>query len=365
MAYIVFILILVALILVHEAGHFFAAKIFGIRVDEFAVGFPPQLFSVRRGETKYSVNLLLLGGFVRIHGERGGKGHAHDPRSLLSRSRLVQALVVVAGIAMNLIFAWLLLSAAYMLGMPTEVSSPTAVGVENVRLMISEVLPGSPAARAGIKAGDVVLSMQTGAAELAFPASPNDARAFVGAHPDESEIIKVTRGGAERIVLAKPAAGVVPDEMTRKALGVGFTLVGVMRLPAHQALATGADLAWRETAAIAQGLGTFFAGIVSGNANLSQVSGPVGIAKAGATAATEGANTLLLFAALISINLALINVLPIPGLDGGRLLVLAVEGVRRKPISERLNTIFTLIGFALLILLMVVVTYHDIARLFP
>ncbi len=362
MTLIIFILTLVALIVVHEAGHFFAAKLFGIRVDEFAVGFPPRVYRVRRGETDYTFNLILLGGFVRIHGERLSEGGG-DPRSLASRSRLVQAAVIVAGIAMNLAAAWLLISAAYMIGIPTVVDGAVAPGGAATELTIIAVLPGSPAARAGIEGGDVIESIETGTAKLPMPASPSEARAFIGGHGDESIGLTVLRGGQKKLFLARPAAGLIPDDASHKALGVEFAYVATERYAPLAALGEGAKLAAEETSLTAQGLWTFFSNLALGRANLADVSGPVGIARAGAAAAADGAGTLLLFAAFISINLALINIIPIPGLDGGRLLVLAVEGVRRKPISETLNTYLTAFGFILLIALMVAVTYHDIARL--
>jgi len=363
MTLIIFILTLVVLIVVHEAGHFFAAKLFGVRVDEFAIGFPPRIASTRRGETEYTFNLILLGGFVRIHGERAEGGKEEDPRSLANKSRWVQAMVVVAGVAMNLIFAWLLLSLAYMNGVPTVVDAPNTVGVGDARLAIVDVLPSSPAAQVGIEAGDIIKKIQTGTDTLFPGATPEEARAFIGEHQDSSIGVTVLRGTKEYMFLARPAPGIIADDLARKALGVNFAYIGMVRYAPPAALWQGGVLAVQETKMTAQGLWTFFSGLVSGDSSFTDVSGPVGIARAGTAAVADGFSTLLLFAAFISINLALINVIPVPGLDGGRLLVIGIEGIRRKPISERVNTALTAFGFALLIVLMVAVTYHDIARL--
>jgi len=362
-----FILILAALIIVHEGGHFFAAKLFGIRVDEFAIGFPPRLASVKHGETEYSVNLLLFGGFVRIFGEKIGEDGAHEPRSFANKSRWIQAGVVVAGIAMNLVFAWLLLSSAYLIGMPTEVDPNTPAsmaGVQDIRLEILNVLPNAPAAKAGLKAGDIVDMIQTGTAQIATTTlHAADASSFIGSHSSESLLLTVLRGGKEQTFLARAEAGVLPDDPTRPALGIEFGDVGTQWLSFLPAFIAGGKLAAQDTALTSEGLWNFFSSIALGRANFAEVSGPVGIAQAGASAIAAGWSQLLFFAALISISLALINVLPIPGLDGGRLLIIAIEGIRRKPVSECVVSLMTMIGFSLLALLMIIVTYHDIARL--
>ena len=364
MSIILFILALTALIVVHECGHFFTAKAFGIRVDEFGIGFPPRLIHVRWGETEYSVNLLFFGGFVRISGERlEDEGTSSDPRSFANKSRLVQAAVIVAGIAMNLVAAWLITSGLYMAGMPTVADSSDTT-LKNSHLEIVAVLPGSPADKAGLQGGDTVEAVETGTAELAMPATAEQARDFVTAHGDQSVIVKVLRGGAQKVFLAKPASGVISSDPSRKALGVEFAIVGYEQLPPISALIEGGKTTAQETADTAAGLAGFFTDIVRGHPDFTDVSGPVGIAKVGSQAAAEGASALLLFASFISINLALINVLPVPGLDGGRLLIILTEAIRGRAVSARLYGRLMTLGFGLLVLLMIIVTYHDIARMF-
>src|SRR5882757_7922376 len=155
-----FILILVVLIIVHEFGHFIVAKLFKIRVDEFGIFFPPRLFAIKRGETEYSFNSLPLGGFVKIFGENYDEGHG-NARSFVSKPRYVQAAVIVAGIVFNLIFAWLVLSAGYMAGLPTPVDHQGFGAVQNVEVLVTGVLPGSPAEKAGLVAGDKIQKVQT------------------------------------------------------------------------------------------------------------------------------------------------------------------------------------------------------------
>lgn len=359
MTILLFILILVVLILVHEFGHFIVAKAFGIRVDEFGIFFPPRIAAVKRGETEYSLNWLPFGGFVRIFGENYDEASA-DNRSFANKSRWVQAAVVVAGILGNLIFAWLVLSIGYMAGLPTSVEHAGFGVVSNAKVMIVDVLPGSPAQVAGLEAGDTIESIQTGTTQEAGGADASATTGFITAHQDESVVITVERDGAQKTFLAKAVVGIVPD---KKVIGVELDDVGILQLPPQLALLEGALLGWNITQSTATGLAAFVAQIFTGTANFAGVAGPIGITAFGAAAIKQGFAAAVVLTALISINLALLNVIPIPGLDGGRLLIIAIEGIRRKPISPALLTQLTLAGFALLIALMVVVSYHDIARL--
>ena len=359
MSLFIFIAILVALIWVHELGHFVAAKLFGIRVDEFAIGFPPRLLRIRYGETEYTFNLLLVGGFVRIHGEDPGTD-IRDPRSMASKPRPVQAAVLVAGVAMNLAFGWLALSAGFMVGMAATPGSSAFGDVRDVRATVTQVLPDSPADKVGLKPGDKIESLQTGAQKLGTPLSAENITNFIGDHQNESLVVSVLRGNDEKVFVAKPEEGIVPG---KKALGINMADVGVLQLPPHLALLQGAISAKQLTVSTAQGLGIFFSQLFLGVADWGSVAGPVGIAGAGASAVQNGFAAAAFITALISINLAIINIIPIPGLDGGRLLIIIVEAVLRRPVSPKIITTLSLCGFALLIMLMLVVTYHDIAKL--
>ncbi len=361
MSLFLFIVLLVVLILVHEFGHFSVAKFFGIRVDEFGIFFPPRLFAFKRGETEYSFNALPFGGFVKIFGESAKEdGVQTDPRSLVRKPRLVQAAVIVAGVVFNILFAWLALSAGYMHGLPTAAGSAVVGQVEDARTTVLGVLPDSPAAKAGLQAQDVVVAAQTGTAQIQEGATSDELRAFIAAHQEESVLLTVMRGEEEKTFLAKPAEGLVAGQ---KALGVSLDDVGQLQLPVHLALVQGAVLAYHMTVGTAVGLGGFFYSIVTGTANWGGVAGPIGIAGIGASAVQDGLVATIILMSLISVNLAIINLLPIPGLDGGRLLFIVIEAIIRRPISEKLSLRLTIAGFALLIGLMVVVSFHDIARL--
>ncbi|HWB34283.1 MAG TPA: M50 family metallopeptidase [Candidatus Paceibacterota bacterium] len=364
MSLIIFILILAALILVHELGHFGVAKLFGIKVEEFGIGFPPRLLYIQRGETVYSINLLFFGGFVKIFGEDAAEGKG-GARSFASKSRWIQAAVIAAGIGMNIIFAWLALSAGYMAGLPTSVDHDGFGTVTNSQVMITAVLPNSPAQSAGLAAEDVIEKLQTADASLDIRTlntseQADVARNFIADHGSQSVILTVLRNGQEKTFLARPVAGLVEGKM---AIGVELDDVGTLKLSAPLALAQGGLLTYEMTISTAQGLAGFFWQIARGVADFGSVAGPIGIASIGSQAVTQGFSSVVVLTALISINLAIINLLPIPGLDGGRLFIILIEGVSRRTINPRITNIITIGGMAALILLMLVVSYHDVLRL--
>lgn len=359
MSLIIFILLLTALIVVHELGHFSVAKFFKIKVEEFGVGFPPRLFSIKKGETLYSINLLFFGGFVKIFGENHNE-YASDSRSFASKSRKVQAAVVAAGVVMNLLFAWGALSFGYMAGLPASAAQYDQEKLSDVKTMIVAILPDSPAQKSGVLPEDVVVGVATAGTALPVPAAAEEVRDFIALHADESIILTVVRRGEEKTFIMRAAEGFAPG---RKAIGVNLDDVGVLALPPHLAVVEGGKLAVNMTISTAVGLGAFFSQIIKGAADFESVAGPIGIAGIGAQAVNDGFASVILIVSLISINLAIINLLPIPGLDGGRLVIIAIEGIIRRPVSQRLSMSLSILGFTLLIGLMIAVSYHDIARL--
>jgi regulator of sigma E protease len=261
---------------------------------------------------------------------------------------------------MNLIFGWLALSSGYMAGMLATPESSVYGEVRDVRAVIGSVLHGSPAEKTGLMPGDAIVALQSGTMELAGPITATSVTEFIGVHQDESLVLEVQRNGEQKIIITKAEEGFIEG---KKALGVSMADVGILQLPVHLALLQGAIAAKDVTIGTAQGLVSFFSMLALGQANWDSVAGPVGIATVGSSAVQEGFAAAAFLAALISVNLALINVLPIPGLDGGRLLIIIIEGVLRRPISPKVVTGLSLAGFALIITLMVVVTYHDIIKL--
>lgn len=357
-----FLVILAVLVLVHEAGHFFVAKFFEIRVDEFGFGFPPRLFSVMRGETRYSVNLIPFGGFVKICGEDPTEEiKEHEAHRNFSRKpRLAQAAVLIAGIVGNFLLAWVLLSVGFVMGTPAPVGAQWGVSVQNAALTIVEVLPGSPAARAGLQVGDTILSFSQGTRALTHPV-PDAASAFISDTKNGAVEVQGERKGKMFSLSITPTNAILSD---RPAIGIAMDMMGVVRLPLYRAVFEGAKLTVFLSEEVGQSLAGFARDAFVGKANLKNLSGPVGIAGLVGQARTEGVASLLTLASLISINLALINLIPFPALDGGRLLFVAIEAARRKAIPPKIAQYANAVGFVLLLLLMAFITYHDIARLF-
>ncbi|MEK7118741.1 MAG: site-2 protease family protein [Patescibacteria group bacterium] len=360
MSVIIFIVVLLLLVLVHEFGHFIVAKKAGIRVDEFAFGFPPKLWSVTKGETTYALNALPLGGYVKIYGENLDEVKAADnKRSFVAQPRLIQGVVIVAGIVFNLLFAWFLFSAAFMVGVPAPADAGEGYTVKNPELMVTGTGDSSPAALAGIASGDVLKKLSDGETEV-IATNADQVIAFIA--PREGNIIMLSyeRGGEEHAVAVTPVAGIVPDAA---AIGIYMDTIGTLQLPPHLALWEGLQKTYQFTVMTTVGIAGFLRDALLGQSNFDEVAGPVGIVREVANAAGLGFTNLLLFAALISINLAVINIIPFPALDGGRLLFVLIEGAIRRPINPSIANVLNVAGFAFLMLLMVTVTYHDIVKL--
>jgi regulator of sigma E protease len=360
----IFIAVIVALILVHELGHFIAAKLSGMRVDEFGLGYPPRALTIAKvGETEYTLNWLPFGGFVKIFGEDGlSLDQARDARAFSSKTRFAQAIVLVAGITMNLLFAYVLITGALIMGTPRALSSSEVAIAEQVELAVANVLPGSPASRAGILPGDSILSAENSVGQW-HATDPKSFSAFVTASKGETITLSVKHDGRSVSIDATPAVGVAATDPKRYALGVEVATIGIVPLSFGAAIVEGASLTWETTKLTAQGLWHFFYGVFTFSADLSQVAGPVGIANVVGNASSQGLGDLLSIMAIISINLALINLIPIPALDGGRLLFVLIESIIRRPIKPRIAQTVNAVGFVFLILLMVVVTAHDIFKL--
>lgn len=363
MSILIFLIVLVVLILVHEFGHFIVAKLTGMRVDEFGIGFPPRLWSKKFGETEYSINALPFGGFVRIYGEDATDTNVlRSERAFSARPKLAQALTLVAGITMNLLLAYVLITATLVMGTPRALTDDEVATAQNVQLMVSDVLPGSPADQAGLHVADAITKVGKSDTDTLSTSDPDVFISYVSS-TEEPLTLTIERNYKEQTLTAAPKAGVLPSDPERPALGVSVAQVGVIPEPLLRAPIDGAVYTWDVTKETAKGLGNFFAQAITLNADLSQVAGPVGIAGAVGNAYADGLAALLSIAAVISINLAIINLLPIPALDGGRLLFVIIEAVIRRPVKPSVAAAVNGVGFFLIILLMLVVTASDILKL--
>lgn len=352
MSILIFFIILSALVIVHELGHFLAARSFGIRVDEFGLGYPPRARKLFRWKgTDFTLNWLPFGGFVKIFGESYEEDlhkATKDPSSFQYKNRAVQAVVLFAGVFFNFLFAWTLIAAGLVGGLPAPLGGD--LPVENPRTVITAVLPGSPAEAAGLKAGDTLVSINNA------PLSPEEAALVIGGASAPLDFA-VERGDVLTHASVTPAEGIVAGQ---KAVGISMESVGTVRLPLHRAVIEGVKITWSLTLSTAEALAGFLRQALVGRADLSSVTGPVGLVGMVGEATELGWGYLIAFTALISINLSLINLLPFPALDGGRLLFVLIESLIRRPIPARVFNFANLIGFFLLVLLMILITAHDV-----
>lgn len=350
-----FLIILLVLVLAHEFGHFLFAKLAKVKVEEFAFGFPPRVLSFQKGETRYSFNLLPLGGFVKIKGEEGNEDS--DPQSFSSQRFLTKILIIAAGVVFNLILAYFLFAAGFILGTPLPLGDDDINPEAEVR--ITEVQKGSPAEHEGILAGDRILSISF-KEERREVSKISEVQEFIQRHKGNKVLIELERGGE---VIIKEALLRLEAKSGEGILGIAMVRLGIEKSGLLRSLGRSFQTTIDMTFLIAKSLFSFFAEVFSGKASFEGVSGPVGIVNLVGDFSRFGFVFLIQLTALLSINLALINVIPFPGLDGGRIFLIAIEKIKGSPFHWKFTRAFHAAGLALLILLMILVTYHDILRL--
>jgi regulator of sigma E protease len=367
-AILIFLGVLFVLVLVHEWGHYITAKFTGMRVDEFAIGFPPTLWSKKVGETRYALNSLPIGGYVKILGEDGEEGtstlsESERSRTFGARPKWAQALVLLAGVTMNMLLAWVLLIiiAGSMIGGERQISE--AEYSAGARLLVVQVLPESPALSA-IPEGAYIISVRVeDGGETPAILTPASFSAVVTEADTAPVTVTYEHEGEVNAVTLTPEMQVI-DGVPRPLLGVSLALVAPVEYGFFGAVREGTVATIDLTKRVTVGIFTFFGDIFTGQADFSTVAGPVGIVGHVGDAAKLGIIPLLFFTALISINLAIINLLPIPALDGGRLVLVAVEAAIRRPLSPVLAQRVNIIGFLFLICIMIAVTVSDIWKFF-
>ncbi len=351
-----FVLLLGVLVLAHEWGHFFVARRFGVRVEEFAFGFPPRVASFVKKGTRYAFNLLPLGGYVKIFGEGGEE--THNPESFSSRPLGQRFLIIVAGVVMNVILAWVLFSFGHGLGLPTVVGEDSSA--ENVRVTIVGIGIDSPAERAGLRFGDAITYLRAGSdvLEIGFV---DDVQRFIERHRGEKIIIDVERGQEKSTIEAVPRISPPSGE---GPLGIAMAKVGVVRSPWYRAPLDGLKTTASAVVAIVRALGGVVRDFAARGEVSAEVSGPIGIFVLANQTRRLGMAYLLELAGVLSVNLALLNILPFPALDGGRAVFLLIEKIRGARVSPRLEQMIHIAGFAVLTLLILYITHRDIVRFF-
>lgn len=358
----IFIIILLVLVTVHEFGHFIVAKLTKMRVDEFAFGFPPRVFSKKIGETTYAINAIPLGGYVSIWGENGepddiAKNH---PRAFGNRPWWAQLLVLVAGVTMNMLLAWFIfIGVSY--GDITISTTDEKYGhlVKNPSLMITDAALESPAYKAGLIPGTTILSVKSRGISSDLK-TKESLVSFIEKHQNDEFLISYKKpDGMKAETKISAVYGIIPD---KKALGISLESVGTFNTSFVQAISIGTVRTYEIVTMTFDGLKTLISSLTEGKSVLSSLSGPVGIAKIVGQTSTYGVVAVLTLVAVLSINLAIFNILPLPALDGGRMVVVAIEAVIKKKIPFKYYSWINTVSFLLLIILLVVVTFHDIQR---
>lgn len=355
----IFLVLLSLLVLAHEWGHFAAARKAKMVVEEFGIGFPPRLFSwtSKRG-TVWSVNLIPIGGFVRIQGENGE--HRYEAGSFATKSYFARFAVLFGGVFMNLVVAALLFAIGFAFGLPSVIEGGVDARaiVSDEAIHVVQVLPGSPAEQAGVMNGDEVIAID-GETFVEGEAAREALKPNADGAPVE---ITIERSGEQQTLKMAPA---FIEDIDREGVGLALVETGKVRYPWYFAPVKGVTTTIGMTIQIVDAFGGLIAGLFTKDSNVAaQLSGPVGIAVLTGQVADLGLAHLVQFAAMLSVNLAVLNALPFPALDGGRILFLAIEAIRRKPLSQAFEQGVHAAGFALLILLVVFVTYRDIVNLF-
>lgn len=372
LAIISFLVVLSVLILFHEAGHYLASRIFGVKADEFGYGLPPRIvgFVKDRGKWKrvkssdrteykntiWSINWLPIGGFVKIKGEQGE--HEHDADSFHVKPIWQRFIIIAAGVIMNWLLALCLLSVGLMIGMPAILDDiPKGAIINNHQITIVDVVAKSPAEKAGIQSMDIVKKIND-----LQPSSAEALRSAIGSLGTDQGTLTIERNHQDQVIKVKPE---YLQDLGKTGLGVAIADTGNIRYPIHLAIWNGVILTGVYTNQVFMTFVHLFSDIFHGGGEtVKQVSGPVGIAVLAGKVAEQGIMQVIQFAAILSINLAVLNFLPIPALDGGRAVFLILEAIRRKPVRRHVEALIHNIAFLILIALIVLITARDVSRFF-
>jgi len=350
MSILIIIASLAVLILLHELGHFIFAKKYGVRVDEFGIGIPPRVYGKKIGETIYSINLIPLGGFVKLHGE---DRQIDDERSFSSKPLYQRALILFAGVGAFFVIAFLIFSLQSVVGVRTVVDDDVDA-FENPEIFITEIMSDSPAENAGMEPGDVLWKIE--GAEID---KIKEAQSLIEERKGKKTEIELRRG--DNVI----SLSLVPREDYPEgegSLGIAMARTVKKTYPLYMAPLQGVIETGRTTYMYVSGIYTLAASSIKGEPLPPgmELAGPVGIVDIGAGAAQRGLADYLQFVGAITIALAVLNIMPIPALDGGRLLFLGIEKIKGKPLPEKVEYGLNAVFFLLLLGLMIVITFRDL-----
>ncbi|MFA6429050.1 MAG: M50 family metallopeptidase [Patescibacteria group bacterium] len=367
----IFLLVLTVLVLIHEFGHYFAARLFGVKAEEFGWGFPPRAIGFVRvngkwkrvsaddkteyANTVWSLNWFPLGGFVRLKGEEGV--NADDKDSFASKKSWQRLIIIAAGVIMNWLLAAAIISFSFAVGVPAQVDESLAgANVRDPKIQIADVLAESPAATAGIQPGDFLVAVNG-----VNVAKSEAARQSLGELSKEGTTLPITVERADKLLTLETHPALL-KELGRPGLGVSLVDTAIVRFPIHLAIYRGFVTTGLYTKLILTGLYDLVHDLLVQREVTAPVSGPIGIAVMTGRIAKQGFWNMMQFTALLSLNLAVINFFPIPALDGGRAVFIALEWIRRRRVKASFEATLHKIGFLVLMALVVLVTIRDVRQ---
>jgi regulator of sigma E protease len=349
---------LLALVTLHEFGHFIMAKKFGVKVEEFGIGYPPRIVGKKIGDTIYSLNLLPFGAFVKMPGEIE---QMENSDSFSKKPIWQRIIIVIAGVVSFWIMAAFLFSIVIGIGAPTSISDDETAGIVNPKVQITGIAKNSPAALAELKVGDNIIEVKNAASDTEKIDKIKNLQGFISNNRGQQLTLTIERGKEifDVSILSRenPPSG-------EGSLGVSLTRVAIKSYPWWQApwrgiLAT-INLTGMVVLGYVQAITNIFRGLPSG----VEMTGPVGIVSLFSQVGKLGVSYFLQFVGMVAVYVAIFNVLPIPSVDGGKLMFLIIEAIRKKPISQKVEQNVTVVFFSLLVLLMALVTVKDIIKLF-
>jgi len=358
MTILIFLLILTILVLVHEFGHFIIAKKTGVKVEEFGIGLPPRLFGVKKGETLYSINLLPLGGFVKLYGEEYDELHKTNiNRMFVNKTPWQKTLIILGGVIGNFLLGWFIFSYLVTQG----------IAVPTNKVIIEKVTKNSPAQIAGLKEKDTILKLippssrrSLGEGGLIPLTSSNSLITLTQKYAGQRISLLVQRNNQQLTINLTPR---INPPVGEGPLGIAITSSIEKKYPWYTAPYYGLIEASNITFKIVSELGKLLLGLITFQKLNVDVAGPVGIANLAGQAIRFGGNAFLQFLGLLSLNLAIINILPFPALDGGRLVFVLYEGFTKKKPNKNIEKYTNLIGFIMLLSLAALITVNDIIKL--
>lgn len=349
MTILLLIIVLLVTVLVHEWGHYTAARKSGMIVEEFGFGIPPRIWAWKKGETTYSINAIPFGGFVKIAGENGFEDTTPREKQFESKPWYKQSLVLVAGVICNIFLAIILFTFSYTLGTPklSESGTPTVI----------QITKDSPIDKAGIRVGDTFVSVSKYGRNISN-INTTELKSLISGSTDPLMITFVHNKETKTVSVTPIAKG------STVSIGIAVERIELEKTSFGEAFVKGLQKTASTTSDIFKTVGSLLGKLITGQKQDQSLIGPIGLAGEIRSASNIGFGYLLAFTAMISVNLAVINILPFPALDGGRLLIVILERLFRRKFSKKVVNIIHASGFVLLISLMIVLSVGDIRRLF-